>query len=249
MSGHSKWATIRRKKEKTDAARGRIFTRLIREISVLTRAGGGDLEGNPRLRTAVAAAKAANMPQGNITRAIKKGTGELPGTVYEEITFEGYGPGGCAILIDSMTDNRNRTLSEIRHIFSKHGGNLADSNAVAYMFERKAQIELEPAGMSEDEIMEAALEADAEDMTDEQDGTFTITGAPNDLDEMRDALEAKGAKIRSAEVTMVPQTNVNVEEKHVGGLLRLMDALDEHDDVQKAYSNFDIDPSLVDDLD
>ena len=200
MSGHSKWATIRRKKEKTDAARGRVFTRLIREITVAARMGSGDIESNPRLRLAVQNAKAANMPQENITRGIKKGTGELPGQSYEEVTYEGYGPGGCAILIEAITDNRNRTVSEIRHIFSRHGGNLAESNAVAFMFDRKAVIELEPAGKTEDEIMEAALEAGAEDVV-EDEGSFTVTGPPSSLEDMRAALEAMGVEITSAETT------------------------------------------------
>ncbi|MBZ0265133.1 YebC/PmpR family DNA-binding transcriptional regulator [bacterium] len=247
MSGHSKWATIRRKKEKTDAARGRTFTKLIKEISVAARMGGGDVETNPRLRVAVAAAKSANMPADNITRAIKKGTGELPGTVYDEVTYEGYGPGGCAILIDALTDNKNRTLAEVRHLFSKYGGNLADNNAVAYLFERKAVIELEPGDKTEDEIMELALEAGAEDVVGDEEGAFTITGEPNDLDDIRQALEDAGNTIRSAEVSMVPQTTVEVEEKYVGTLLKLMDLFDENDDVQKVYSNFDIDPSLISD--
>ncbi len=248
MSGHSKWATIRRKKEKTDAARGRIFTRLIKEISVSARLGGGDIEGNPRLRTAVTAAKAANMPQDNITRAIKKGTGELPGTVYEEITYEGYGPGGCAILVDTMTDNKNRTLGEIRHAFSKFGGNLADSNAVAYLFERKGQIILEAGEKTEDDIMEAALEAGAEDLEGDEEGVFTVTTEPNDLDTVKDSIDNLGVNIVTAEVTMVAKTSTPVDEKNVKGLVKLMDFFDEHDDVQKVYSNFDIDPTLLENL-
>lgn len=249
MSGHSKWATIRRKKEKTDAARGRIFTRLIKEISVAARMGGGDIDSNPRLRTAVAAAKAANMPQDNITRGIKKGTGELPGTVYEEVTYEGYGPGGCAILLDSLTDNKNRTLAEIRHAFSKNNGNLADANAVAYLFDRKAQVIVEAGDKSEDDIMEAALEAEAEDVDGDDDGTFTISGDPNALDSIREAMEALGVEVTSAEVTMVPQTTVDItDEKNAKNLMKLMDFLDDHDDVQKIYSNFDIDPKLLENL-
>lgn len=246
MSGHSKWATIRRKKEKTDAARGRIFTRLIREITVAARLGGGDIEGNPRLRQAVADAKAANMPADNVTRAIKKGTGELPGTVYEEVTYEGYGPGGCAILIDAMTDNKNRTLSEVRHIFTKHNGNLADNNAVAYLFDRKSQVSLDPKELPEDDILEAALEAGAEDVVGEEDGTFTVTGEPNDLETIQTALEELDIEIQSAEVTMVPQTSVTVdEEKNARALMKMMDALDDNDDVQKVYSNFDIDEAIM----
>jgi len=248
MSGHSKWATIRRKKEKTDAARGRIFTRLIKEISVAARMGGGDIDTNPRLRNAVAAAKSANMPQDNIIRGIKKGTGELPGTVYEELRYEGYGPGGCAILIDTMTDNKNRTLGEIRHLFTKYGGNLAETNAVAYLFDRKAQIILEPAGKTEDDIIEAALEAGAEDVVGDDDGSFTVVAEPNDLESVKESLEALGVEIISAEVTMVPKTTVEVAEKHVKSLVKLMEFFEEHDDVQKVYANFDIDPAMLEDL-
>ncbi len=249
MSGHSKWATIRRKKEKTDAARGRIFTRLIKEITVAARLGGGDIEGNPRLRTAVLAAKTANMPQDNINRAIKKGTGELPGTVYEETRYEGYGPGGCAILIEGMTDNKNRTLGEIRHAFTKNNGNLADNNAVAYLFDRMAQVVVKAGDKSEDDIMEIGLEAGAEDMVEDDEDTFSLTGQPNDLDAIKDALEEAGVEIVSAEVTMIPQTNVMIdEEKHAKSLIKLMDFLDEHDDIQQVYSNFDIAPELLEKL-
>jgi len=246
MSGHSKWATIKRKKGAADAARGRIFTRLIREITIAAREGGGDPEGNPRLRMAIQSAKTQNMPQDNITRGIKRGTGELEGQTFEEVIYEGYGPGGCAIMIDSVTDNKNRTVSELRHMFGKHNGNLADANAVAFMFERKAVIELQPNGKSEDEIMEVALEAGAEDVVGEE-GTYTVTGEPNTLEDLRNALEALGVTIESAESTRVPSSYVEVEEKHVASLIKLMDALDEHDDVQRVYSNFDIDPSLIPD--
>ncbi len=248
MSGHSKWATIRRKKEKTDAARGRVFTRLIKEITVAARMGGGDPDANPRLRTAVLAAKAANMPQENITRGIKKGTGELPGTVYEEITYEGYGPGGCAILIDAMTDNKLRTLSEVRHAFSKYNGNLADSNAVAYLFSRQGQITIDPGDKSEDDIMEAALEAGAEDIEQEDDGTFTVVTEPSTLEDVRKALEDAGLTITEAESTMVAGTSVPVQEKHVKSLVNLMEYLEDHDDIQKVYSNFDIDPEMLEAL-
>jgi YebC/PmpR family DNA-binding regulatory protein len=244
MSGHSKWSTIKRKKGAADAARGRIFTRLIKEITIAAREGGGDAEANPRLRLAIQNAKDQNMPQDNITRAIKRGTGELEGQTYEEVVYEGYGPGGCAIMIDAVTDNRNRTVSELRHMFGKYGGNLAETNAVAFMFERKSVVELEPNGKTEDEIMEAALEAGAEDVQ-EDDGMFTVTGEPNSLEDLRNALEAIGVQINSAESTRVPSSFVNVEDKHAGSLIKLMDALDEHDDVQKVYSNFDIDPSLL----
>ncbi len=248
MSGHSKWATIKRKKGKTDAARGRIFTRLIKEITVAARMGGGDVDGNPRLRTAVAAAKSANMPADNITRGIKKGTGELPGVIYEEKTYEGYGPGGCAILIETLTDNPNRTTPEMRHAFTKYGGNLAESNAVAFMFERKALLELEPGDMTEDDVMEAALEAGAEDVVTEEDGSFTVTGEPNDLDTINEALAEAGATISSSAVAMIPQNMVDVEGKSVKSLMKLMDYFDDHDDIQNIYSNFDIDPALLEGL-
>ncbi len=248
MSGHSKWATIRRKKEKTDAARGRVFTRLIKEITVAARMGGGDADANPRLRTAVTAAKAANMPQDNITRAIKKGTGELPGTVYEEVRYEGYGPGGCAILIDAMTDNKNRTLSEIRHAFTKHGGNLAETNAVAYLFTRQGQITVDPGDKSEDDVIEAALEGGAEDVEQEDDGTFTVITEPNALDEVRETLEAAGLSVTESEVAMAAGTDVPVQEKHVKSLVNLMEFLEDHDDIQNVYSNFDIDPEMLEKL-
>jgi len=245
MSGHSKWATIKRKKGANDAARGRIFTRLIKEITVAARMGGGDPDANPRLRLAIQNAKGQNMPADNMTRAIKKGTGELEGQNYEEVTYEGYGPGGCAILLDTITDNRNRTVSEIRHAFSKFGGNLAESNAVAFMFDRKAVIEVEAGEKTEDDIMESALEAGAEDVVAEDDNIFTVTGEPNDLDTMRAALEELGVEIRSAESTMVPQNLTNVEEKHARSLMKLMEILDDNDDIQNIYSNFDMDDDLA----
>lgn len=245
MSGHSKWSTIKRKKGANDAARARVFTRLIKEITVAARMGGGDPESNPRLRLAVDKAKKENMPSDNITRAIKKGTGELEGQSYEEVTYEGYGPGGCAIMIDAITDNRNRTVGEIRHLFGKYGGNLAESNAVAFMFDRKSVIEVEPGDRTEDEIMEAALDAGADDLVQEEDGSFTVTGAPNDLEAIRSALDELGVTIRSAESTLAPQNYTEVDTKHVGTLVKLMDALDEHDDVQKIYANFDVDPSVL----
>ncbi|MBS1261207.1 MAG: putative transcriptional regulatory protein [Calditrichaeota bacterium] len=245
MSGHSKWSTIKRKKGAADAARARVFTKLIREITISARLGGGDPEANPRLRLAIQNAKSANMPMQNVERAIKKGTGELEGQHYEEVTYEGYGPGGAAILIDAITDNRNRTLSDIRHLFTRYNGNLAETNAVAFMFDRKAVVEVEAAGRSEDEIMEAALEAGAEDLEGDEDGVFTITGEPRDLEPLRAAMEELGVNIRSAESTFVPQNYTQVDEKHAGTLLKLMDALDDHDDVQKVYSNLDIDEELL----
>ena len=248
MSGHSKWATIRRKKEKTDAARGKIFTRLIKEISVAARMGGGDENSNPRLRSAVLTAKGANMPAANIDRAIKKGTGELPGTVYEEITYEGYGPGGVAILINTMTDNKNRTVSEIRHIFSKRGGNLAETGAVGYMFQRKGVITVDPKGLSEDDVMELALDAGAEDMTGDGD-EFEITTEPSDFDSVKEALEAGPVEILNAEMSMVPDNFIKVEGEVGKKLMRLLEDIEDHDDVQNMYGNFDIDDSLYEEED
>jgi YebC/PmpR family DNA-binding regulatory protein len=245
MSGHSKWATIKRKKGATDAARGRVFTRLIREITVASRMGGGDPEGNPRLRLAIDRARAANMPLENINRGIQKGTGDLDGQNLEEVTYEGYGPGGCAILLDTITDNKNRTVAEIRHAFSKFNGNLAESNAVAFMFDRKAVIEVESEDKSEDDIMEAALEAGAEDIVADSETEYTITGEPNDLEVVKTSLEELGVEIKSAESTMVPQNYTAIEEKNAKTLMKLLEALDDADDVQKIYSNFDIDDEIM----
>ncbi|MCB2212681.1 YebC/PmpR family DNA-binding transcriptional regulator [bacterium] len=248
MSGHSKWSTIKRKKGAADAARARVFTKLIKEITVAARMGGGDPDSNPRLRLAIDKGKQANMPLQNVERAIKKGTGELEGVAYEEVTYEGYGPGGAAVIVEAITDNRNRTVSEIRHLFSKLGGNLAETNAVAFMFDRKAVVELEPGEKTEDDVMEAALEAGAEDVVMEDDGTFSVTGEPNLLNDLKDALEAIGVNITSAESTLVPQNYMDVDEKHAGTLLKMMEQLDDHDDVQKVYSNFDISEELLEKL-
>ena len=240
MSGHSKWATIRRKKEKTDAARGRVFTRLIKEISVAARMGGGDIEANPRLRSAVATAKAANMPAANIDKGIKKGTGELPGVIYDEIVYEAYAPGGVALILNCLTDNKNRTVSEIRHLISKRGGNLAETGSVGYMFDRKGVITVDPKGLSEDDIMELALDAGAEDMRDEDD-SYEIITEPNDFEAVRTALEESPVEIVSAEISMLPSIYVKVEGESVAKLLRLLDDLEEHDDIQDIWGNFDID--------
>lgn len=240
MSGHSKWATIRRKKEKTDAARGRVFTRLIKEISVAARMGGGDIEANPRLRSAVATAKAANMPAANIDKGIKKGTGELPGVIYDEIIYEAYAPGGVALILNCLTDNKNRTVSEIRHLISKRGGNLAETGSVGYMFDRKGVITVDPKGLSEDDIMELALDAGAEDMRDEDD-SYEIITEPNDFEAVRTALEESPVEIVSAEISMLPSIYVKVEGESVAKLLRLLDDLEEHDDIQDIWGNFDID--------
>lgn len=247
MSGHSKWATIKRKKSKTDAARGRIFTKLIKEITVAARDGGGDEDSNPRLRTAVVAAKAANMPSDNIKKAIQKGTGELPGTTYEETTFEGYGPGGVAVFVDVLTDNRNRTVAEIRHLFSKYSGNLGENGCVAWMFDKKGIITVGKDGTEEDSLMEAALEAGAIDIQ-VQDDAFEVTTEPSDLDIVREALEKAQMSVIEAEVRRIPQNTVKLDRKEASSMLKLMEFLEDHDDVQKVSANFDIDDSLMEEL-
>ena len=244
MSGHSKWASIRHKKARVDAQRGKIFTRLIKELTVAARMGGGDPDANARLRTAMAAAKAANMPADNITRAIKKGTGELPGVTYEEITYEGYGAAGVAIMIDVMTDNKNRTIAEIRYLMSKNGGNVGANGCVSWMFHKKGIIMVEAEGIDEDELMEIALEAGAEDMVREDD-SFQITTEPESFEDVRATLEEKGIPMVSAELTKIPENTVDVSEKDASKVLRLMDALENHDDVQNVYANFDIPEEIL----
>jgi YebC/PmpR family DNA-binding regulatory protein len=244
MSGHSKWATIKRKKAKTDAQRGKVFTRIIKEIIVAARHGGGDETSNSRLRTAVAAAKTANMPVANIERAIKKGTGELEGASYEEVTYEGYGPGGAAILMEVVTDNKNRTVADIRHHLSKHGGNLGESGCVAWMFEKKGVIQINAEGVEEDDLMMLVLDSGAEDMKLEE-GVFEIVTDPDNFETVSEAIKENGITWESAEITMVPKNTVKVEGSQAERLLKLMDILEDHDDIQKVYSNFDID---LDDL-
>jgi YebC/PmpR family DNA-binding regulatory protein len=240
MSGHSKWATIRRKKEGKDAARGRVFTRLIKEITVAARMGGGDETGNPRLRTAVLAAKTANMPAANIERGIKKGTGELPGTVYEEIVYEGYGPGGVALLIETVTDNRNRTVSEIRHILAKRGGSLGSAGSVNWMFERRGVITVPAGAANEDRLLELLLDLGVEDIRQEED-VFEVVCEPEALENAKGVLDRAKIQMISAEISMIPQSFVRVEGNQADAMLKLMDDLDDHDDVQKVSSNFDID--------
>ncbi len=242
MSGHSKWATIKHKKAAADAKRGRAFTRLIKEITVAARIGGGDSGGNPRLRTAILAAKEGNMPQDNITRAIKKGTGELEGTTYEEVTFEGYGPGGVAILLNVVTDNKNRTLPEIRHMFTKHGGNLGEHNSVGWMFEKKGYFVIPRASVSEDKLVEIVLESGGEDVT--QDGeNFEVTTAPEQYEIVLSALSARKVPVLHSEVKMAPKTTVRAEGSTAKRVLGFIDALEDHDDVQNVWANFDIDES------
>ncbi len=239
MAGHSKWANIKYRKMREDAKRGRIFTRLTREIIVAAREGGGDPETNPRLRTAIAAAKAANMPKENIERAIKRGTGELPGVTYEEVTYEGYGPGGVAVIVETITDNRNRTVSEIRYIFSKHGGSLGETGCVSWLFDKKGVITIKGQGLSEDDLLMVALEAGAEDLKREED-TFQIITAPEDFEAVKEALEREGLPIEEAEITLVPKNTVRVEGDKAEKVLKLMDALESLDEVQKTYANFEI---------
>ena len=244
MSGHSKWATIKHKKAAVDARRGKVFTKLIRELTSAARMGGGDADSNPRLRTAVAAAKTANMPSDTIQRAIKKGTGELPGEVYEEITYEGYGAGGVAVLVDVLTDNKNRTVAEIRHLFTKHGGNLGETGCVAWMFARKGLITLNTSQLDEDTLLELVLEAGGDDVKTEVD-VYEIVTAPEAFEEVRSTLEQKGLTLDMAEVTMMPQNTVPVEGKQAEQVLRLMEALDDQDDVRKAHANFDISDEVM----
>ncbi|MGD8726215.1 MAG: YebC/PmpR family DNA-binding transcriptional regulator [Gemmatimonadales bacterium] len=244
MAGHSKWKQIKRKKAVTDAKRGAKFTKLIKEITVAARDGGGDPAGNARLRTAIDAAKAENMPADNIERAIKKGTGELEGVTYEEATYEGYGPGGAAIMVQVTTDNLNRTVAAIRHIFSKNGGNLGEPNSVAWLFEKRGHVYLDANRYPEDLAMEAALNAGADDMATEGE-QHIITMPPGELHGVRDALQSAGIEISESEVTMTPTTQAKIEGKDAEQLLRLMDALEEHEDVSQVYSNFDIDAETL----
>lgn len=248
MSGHSKWSTIKRKKGANDAKRGKIFTRLIKEITVAARQGGGDPEGNPRLRSAIASAKAENMPKDNISRAVKKGTGEIAGEVYDEILYEGYGPGGVAVLVECLTDNRNRTVADVRHYFAKNNGNLGESGCVAWMFDKKGLILVEKEKVSEEELMDMALEAGAEDVV-EEDSEFHIVTSPEEFEDVREALEGGGLSFIDASISMIPQNTVDVaEEKVARSMLRLMESLEDHDDVQNVYANFDIDDELMEQL-
>jgi YebC/PmpR family DNA-binding regulatory protein len=244
MSGHSKWHTIKHKKGAADAKRGKIFTRIIKELTVAARGGGGDPNMNPRLRTIIAEAKANNMPRENIERAIRRGTGEEPGVSYEEITYEGYGPGGAALLIQSLTDNKNRTVGEIRHLLGKWNGNLAAENSVAWMFSRKGQVVVEKSKADEEKLLNAALEAGADDMND--DGSaWEIVSAPEAFEAVRDAVKAIGVEPAAAEIAMIPQNYVKLEGKDAQQMLKLMEALDDHDDVQHVWANFDIEEKEI----
>ena len=245
MSGHSKWSTIKRKKGAVDAKRGKIFTKLIKEITMAARTGGGDPTGNPRLRAAILSAKTENMPKDNIDRAIKKGTGELEGMVYEEITYEGYGPGGVAVLVDCMTDNKNRTVADIRHYFSKSGGNLGESGCVSWMFAQKGSMMVDKETISEEELMDKALEAGAEDVV-EENNAYQVLTAPEDFASVRETLESEGVEFVEAAVAMIPKNVVEVvEEKPARQILKLLENLEDHDDVQNVYANFDIPDEIM----
>ena len=246
MSGHSKWATIKHKKGALDAKRGKIFTRLIKEISIAAK-GGGDPDTNPRLRTAIAAAKAENMPADNIKRAIQRGTGELPGATYEEFSLEGYGPGGAAVLVDINTDNRNRTVSEIRHAFQKNGGNMAAAGAVAYLFHKKGDIIVPKSAAKEDDLMAIVLDAGAEDLKDDGDN-WEVLSDPSAYEAVLEAVKKAGIEPASSSVAMIPQNYVKLEGQAANTMIRLMEALEEHDDVQNVHSNFDIDQKLLEEV-
>lgn len=248
MAGHSKWANIKHRKGAQDAKRGKVFTRLIKEITVAARMGGGDIDANPRLRSAVATAKGENMPKDNIERAIKKGTGELAGETYEEIRYEGYGPGGVAVLVDCMTDNRNRTVGEVRYAFSKSGGNLGESGCVAFMFDRKGSIIIDKENIDEEKLMEVALEAGADDVV-EEDSTFQVLTAPEDFDTVREELEKAEIEMVEAEISMIPQNTIEVAvEKTAASLMRLIDTLEDNEDVQNVHANFDIPDEIMEKL-
>jgi YebC/PmpR family DNA-binding regulatory protein len=244
MSGHSKWATIKHKKGAADAKRGKIFTRLIKEITIAAKSGGGDPDGNPRLRTAILAAKAENMPADNIKRAIQRGTGELEGLSYEELTYEGYGPGGVAIIIDVLTDNKNRAVSEVRHAFSKNGGNLGADGAVSWMFSKKGVIAIDKEAADEDKLMEIVLESGAEDLNDE--GThWEILCDPKDFEAVTEALKAAKIKPESAEVTKIASTYTKLEGAQASAMMRLLETIEDLDDTQNVYSNFDFDEAQM----
>jgi YebC/PmpR family DNA-binding regulatory protein len=245
MSGHSKWATIKRKKGALDAKRGKIFTKHIKEITVAARSGGGDPNMNPRLRTAIAGAKAVNMPADNIERAIKKGTGELEGTSYDEVTYEGYGPGGIAILIESLTDNRNRTTGEIRHLLTKNGGRMAEAGSVQWMFHAKGVLTVAKAAADEETLLGLVLDAGAEDVDTEDAELYEITTPPQQLEAVKAALAAKGIAAASAEVSKVPQSVIALGEKEAEQALKLMEVLEDHDDVQRISSNLDISGDIL----
>ena len=244
MAGHSKWAQIKRKKAVTDARRGQLWTKLLKEITVAARIGGGDSAGNARLRTAIQDAKASNVPNDNIDRAIKRGTGELEGVSYDEVTYEGYGPGGVALLVEGLTDNRNRTVADLRHLFAKNGGNLGDSGCVAWMFQKRGFFAVEKNSMSEEEFMELALELDVADISIE-DETYEIYSEPDEFATIREQLEKREIPLVAKELAMLPTNQVEVDAEKATTVLRLMESLEDHDDVQHVWSNLEIDASLL----
>lgn len=249
MSGHSKWASIKHKKAIVDAKRGKIWTKLVREITIAAKLGGGVPENNPRLRKAIEDARAANMPADNIKRGIQRGTGELPGAIYEELAFEGYGPGGVAIYCEGSTDNRNRTTNQVRKIYEGHGGNMGSSGCVAFLFERKGYIRLKKPGLSEEELMDLVLELGAEDLKSGSADEFEVITGPQDFERVRDGIKAKGVPLDSAELTMLPKTTVALEGANAASVLKLVEELEEHDDVSHVYANFDIPDELLASLD
>lgn len=244
MSGHSKWSTIKHKKAAKDAKKGKLFTKFIKEITVAARMGGGDLNSNPRLRTAVLTARANSMPNDNIDRAIKKGTGELEGVTYEEIQYEGYGPGGAAILAQVLTDNKNRTVSEIRRLFTNHGGHLGETGCVSWMFDKKGVITVEKSQIDEERLMGIVLDAGAEDVKDE-DELFEVVTQPEDFEKVKERLDREKVAVASAQITMVPKNSVNVDARHVEQILKLTEELEDHDDVQNVSANFNIPTELM----
>jgi YebC/PmpR family DNA-binding regulatory protein len=245
MSGHNKWSTIKHKKGKLDAKRGKLFTKVIREITTAAREGGGDADGNPRLRAAIQSAKAANMPSDTLNKAIQRGTGELPGVSYEEVTYEGYGPGGVAVMVQALTDNRNRTTAELRHLFGKHGGNLGESGCVAFLFKKQGYLIMPKSVGEEDKVMEAALDAGADDFLADDPDLYEIYTSPEELHKVKAALEAHGLAVEQAKVEMVPTVQVRLEDKRAEQMVRLMEAFEDHDDVQNIWANFDIDANLL----
>ena len=245
MSGHSKWSTIKRKKGAADAKRGKIFTKLIKEITVAARIGGGDAGANPRLRSAIVTAKSENMPKENIERAVKKGTGELEGTVYDEITYEGYGPGGVAILVDCMTDNKNRTVADIRHFFAKSGGNLGESGCVSWMFDKKGSLLIDKSVVSEDKLLDIVLDAGAEDVAEEEN-EFQVVTVPDDFSAVLEALESENIPLIESSISMIPKNVIEIiDEKAAKQVLTLLEKLEDHEDVQNVYANFDIPDEIM----
>ena len=244
MAGHSKWANIKRRKGAQDAKRGKLFTRLLREVTIATKEGGGDPGGNPRLRAAIQECKSNNVPNDKIDRALKKGSGDLEGVNYEEVTYEGYGPGGVAMIVETVTDNRNRTVGEVRHLFNKHGGSLGENGCVSYLFEKRGYFVVSPETMDEEDFMELALDLEVEDLATEKGG-FELFTALTDYLDVRQALDDRGVEVESAELAMIPSTTVELDSDKLPQFLRLMEAIEELDDVQNVWANFEADDSLL----